>query len=247
MSLRQKTLYVSGFSQRARPRDIAYEFERFGRLVRCDAPALRNNSSRPYAFIEFEDDRDARDAYNEMRDARLDGHRLSVQFAKNSPSASWRYEREGEGGRGRGGERDRHRSRSPARRGRSPPRRRSRSPEPNRDRHRPRSPQDGRRNSLTASSRSNKVGDSSGRPSRASRSRSGSPALEKNGPRRLSGSRSPARPKRSSGERKHDREDNHGRVNEDEDLRMASRSPDATERINHHQSRSTSRERSVSP
>ncbi|KAI8601983.1 hypothetical protein EDD21DRAFT_373075 [Dissophora ornata] len=123
MSTRQRTLYVSGFSQRSRPRDIAYEFERFGRLVRCDVPALRNNSSRPYAFVEYEDDRDARDAYNEMRDARFEGYRLNVQFAKNTPSASWRYERGGGGDR----------SRSPGRRARSPPRRRSprrRTPSP---------------------------------------------------------------------------------------------------------------------
>ncbi|KAF9104368.1 hypothetical protein BGX27_010125 [Mortierella sp. AM989] len=95
---------------------------RYGPLVRCDIPALRNDSSKPYAFVEFEDDRDARDAYHEMRDVRFEGYRLDVQYAKNAPSASWRYERGG--GRGR--------SRSPPRRGRSPPRRRSprRSPSP---------------------------------------------------------------------------------------------------------------------
>ncbi|KAF9347979.1 hypothetical protein BGX26_000568 [Mortierella sp. AD094] len=149
MATRQKTLYVSGFSQRSRPRDIAYEFERFGRLVRCDVPALRNNSSRPYAFVEYEDDRDARDAFNEMRDARFEGYRLNVQFAKNTPSSSWRYER------GAGGERPK----SPRRGPRSPPRRRSprrRSNSPgDRGQHRrPRSPAQGetrRRNSASRS------------------------------------------------------------------------------------------------
>ncbi|KAF9378390.1 hypothetical protein BGX21_002912 [Mortierella sp. AD011] len=122
----RRTLFVSGFSHRTRARDLAYEFERYGPLVRCDIPALRNDSSKPYAFVEFEDDRDARDAYHEMRDVRFEGYRLDVQYAKNAPSASWRYERGG--GRGR--------SRSPPRRGRSPPRRRSprRSPSPPRRR-----------------------------------------------------------------------------------------------------------------
>ncbi|GJJ70013.1 hypothetical protein EMPS_02362 [Entomortierella parvispora] len=117
MSRRQTTLFVSGFSHRTRARDLAYEFERYGPLIRCDIPAPRNDSAKPYAFVEFEDDRDARDAYHEMKDVRFEGYRLEVQFAKNAPSASWRYER--------GGSR---RSRSPPRRGRTPPRRRSPSP-----------------------------------------------------------------------------------------------------------------------
>lgn len=35
-----------------------------------------------YAFVEFEDDRDAREAYREMRDVRFEGYRLDVQVRK---------------------------------------------------------------------------------------------------------------------------------------------------------------------
>ncbi|KAG0066895.1 hypothetical protein BGZ93_002685 [Podila epicladia] len=118
----RSTLFVSGFSSRTRARDLAYEFERYGPLIRCDIPALRSDSSKPYAFVEFEDDRDAKDAYHAMRDVRFEGYRLDVQFAKNSPSSSWRHEGS-KYGRNRSPRRDgRGRGRSP------PPRRRSRSP-----------------------------------------------------------------------------------------------------------------------
>ncbi|KAJ3279684.1 hypothetical protein HK104_001242 [Borealophlyctis nickersoniae] len=102
------TLFVAGISPRTRARDLAYEFE------------------RSYAFVEFEDPRDAEDAFYEMQGRKVDGYLLSVQWAKNAPSRNWRY--------------DDRRSRSPPRRrgspgggarSRSPPRRRpsrSRSP-----------------------------------------------------------------------------------------------------------------------
>ncbi|KAI9317314.1 hypothetical protein BX666DRAFT_173243 [Dichotomocladium elegans] len=87
------TLFVAGFGSRTRARDLAYEFERYGRLVRCDIPAPKSFSSRPYAFVEFEDPRDAADAFNEMHGRRIDGYTISVQYARNAPSASWRFDR----------------------------------------------------------------------------------------------------------------------------------------------------------
>ncbi|KAI9893253.1 MAG: hypothetical protein M1814_000381 [Vezdaea aestivalis] len=130
MSRGSTTLYVTGFGQGTRARDLAYEFERF-------------------AFVEYESRRGAEDAYYEMHDKRIGrDDRLKIEWARTPPSASWRFDTGRE--RGPGGRRDR----SPRRRSTSPGGRRSRggySPRKDdrrerdydrRDRDRSRSPDD---------------------------------------------------------------------------------------------------------
>ncbi|KAM6493309.1 hypothetical protein JOM56_011443 [Amanita muscaria] len=157
-----RILFVSGFHPATRARDLAFEFERFGPLVRCDVPAPRNPhaSSNPYAFVEFRSSRDAEDAYYDMHGRYFEGSRLSIQWAKNPPSSVWRYDRRSPPHRSRDRSRsprrrperddrddrdrdrdrererdrgDRDRERERRRRSRSPDRRRSPSPERRRD------------------------------------------------------------------------------------------------------------------
>ncbi|KZV89464.1 RNA-binding domain-containing protein [Exidia glandulosa HHB12029] len=142
-----RILFVSGFHAQTRARDLAFEFEKFGALVRCDVPAPRNfNANAPYAFVEFRSQRDAEAAYHEMHGRDFEGQRLSVQWARNPPSAVWRFDRGGGGGRGsppprerrrsreRGSRRSRSRSRSPRRGGDGERRERRRSRSRSRDR-----------------------------------------------------------------------------------------------------------------
>ncbi|TFK29121.1 RNA-binding domain-containing protein [Coprinopsis marcescibilis] len=154
-----RILFVSGFHPSTRARDLAYEFERFGPLVRCDVPAPRNPhaASNPYAFVEFRSTRDAEDAYYDMHGRYFEGSRLNIQWAKNPPSSVWRYDRrspprrtrsrsppppprrrdprdrdydrERDYDRDRDRERDRDRDFDRRRRSRSPDRRRSPTPE----------------------------------------------------------------------------------------------------------------------
>ncbi|RKP19078.1 hypothetical protein ROZALSC1DRAFT_29298 [Rozella allomycis CSF55] len=85
----KRTLYIAGVNPSTRARDLAYEFER-------------------YAFVEFEDDRDASRAYREMDGRYVDRSRITVEWAKSTRGSGYR-----------------DRSRSPRRRSRSRDRRRS--------------------------------------------------------------------------------------------------------------------------
>ncbi|KAJ1869157.1 hypothetical protein LPJ55_005550 [Coemansia sp. RSA 990] len=104
----KRILHVSGFSRSVRARELAHAFERYGRLVRCDIPNPRRDGKPRFAFVEYEDSRDAADAFDRMHDQYVGEYRIAVQWAKRPPARSWRFER---GGRGRS--RSRSRSRSP--------------------------------------------------------------------------------------------------------------------------------------
>ncbi|CCU99937.1 unnamed protein product [Malassezia sympodialis ATCC 42132] len=78
------TLYVTGFPPDMEAWDLAYDFEKIGPLVRCDIPPQKTPHSKLYAFVEYDDPRDAEDAYHDLHGMPIGRYRLHVDFAKLS-------------------------------------------------------------------------------------------------------------------------------------------------------------------
>ncbi|XP_071055204.1 serine-arginine protein 55-like isoform X2 [Onthophagus taurus] len=93
-------VFVGGLTYRVRERDIEKFFRKYGRIKEV---AMKNG----FAFVEFDDYRDADDAVYELNGKELLGERVSVERARGTPRGSdqWR----GSGGRGYGPPRGRSR------------------------------------------------------------------------------------------------------------------------------------------
>ncbi|XP_064612103.1 serine/arginine-rich splicing factor 1B-like isoform X3 [Liolophura sinensis] len=85
-------IYVGNLPPDIRTRDIEDLFYKYGRISFID---LKNRRGPPFAFVEFEDPRDATDAVRERDGYDYDGYTLRVEFPRGTGPGSR--------GRGRGG------------------------------------------------------------------------------------------------------------------------------------------------
>ncbi|KAJ6817071.1 serine/arginine-rich splicing factor SR30-like [Iris pallida] len=99
-----RTLYVGNLPGDIREREVEDLFYKYGPIVVID---LKIPPRPPgYAFVEFEDPRDAEDAINGRDGYNFDGHRLRVELAHGGRGQSSSYDRHSSyssGGGGRGG------------------------------------------------------------------------------------------------------------------------------------------------
>lgn len=70
-------VYVGNLARRTSPRDLEDMFDRYGRVRRLD---MKDG----FAFIEFDDPRDASDAVRDLDGRSMDGARLRVEISRNS-------------------------------------------------------------------------------------------------------------------------------------------------------------------
>ncbi|XP_028255948.1 serine/arginine-rich splicing factor 10-like isoform X1 [Parambassis ranga] len=220
------SLFVRNISDESRPEDLRREFGRYGPIVDVYIPLdFYTRQPRGFAYIQFEDVRDAEDALHSLDRKWVCGRQIEIQFAQGdrktpnqmkakegrSVGRSSRYDDYDRDGR-------RRRSRS-----RSYDRYRSRSPSYDRRRRRSESPRDSR-----------------GRMSGRGRSRSREDDRYKQRPRKESRERSRSR-SRSASPRENVKPPSTSRYTEEEARQSPSRSRSRSVSRSRSQSRSRSR------
>ncbi|XP_006794487.1 serine/arginine-rich splicing factor 10-like [Neolamprologus brichardi] len=141
------SLFVRNISDESRPEDLRREFGRYGPIVDVYIPLdFYTRQPRGFAYIQFEDVRDAEDALHSLDRKWVCGRQIEIQFAqgdRKTPNQMKSKERRSPGRSSRYDDYDRD-SRRRRSRSRSYERYRSRSPSYDRRRRRSESPRESR-------------------------------------------------------------------------------------------------------
>ncbi|ORX72631.1 hypothetical protein DL89DRAFT_80548 [Linderina pennispora] len=105
-----KTLFIAGFTPDITHVALCTEFEKYGRIIRCEIPPLRGSESHPYAFIEYDTSTQAQEACAAIHGKTLGNSLVTVHFAQRQqppyfrrhPHRSYQncYDRASQRGRG---------------------------------------------------------------------------------------------------------------------------------------------------
>ena len=97
---KESRIYVGNLPPDIRNKDIEDLFYKFGKVTYVD---LKNRRGPPFAFVEFDDVRDATDAVKARDGYDYDGYRLRVEFPRSSGSSRHGGDRNSGSSRGDGG------------------------------------------------------------------------------------------------------------------------------------------------
>ncbi|XP_025085949.1 serine/arginine-rich splicing factor 7-like isoform X1 [Pomacea canaliculata] len=75
-------LFIGRLSKTTRVRDLEEIFEQYGRLTRCD---IKYGAEMAYAFVDYEDRRDAEDCIKYENGREVCGSSIIVEWAKGNP------------------------------------------------------------------------------------------------------------------------------------------------------------------
>jgi len=93
-------IYVGGLPQNIRESEIEDIFYKYGKIVAVD---IHSRADPAFAFVDFEDPRDAEDAVKEKDGDKFENYRLKVEFPKASGRGGGRDNDRFGSDRGRGG------------------------------------------------------------------------------------------------------------------------------------------------
>lgn len=96
-----KTLFVARISYDTTEKKLKREFEVFGTIKRVKMTYDKKGKPRGYAFIEYEHERDLKNAYKQGDGKKIDGRRVMVDVERGRTVEGWVPRRLG-GGRGPG-------------------------------------------------------------------------------------------------------------------------------------------------
>ncbi|CAF4034054.1 unnamed protein product [Rotaria magnacalcarata] len=88
----ENVLFVCKLNQVTTDEDLETIFSRFGEISSCDIVRdKKTGDSLCYAFIEYENEEDAEQAYFKMDNVLIDDRRIHVDFSQSVAKAKWDY------------------------------------------------------------------------------------------------------------------------------------------------------------
>lgn len=93
-----KTLFVGRISPKTSEQTLLKEFSRYGKCsIKFVYHKMQPSIRRTYAFVEYDDERDMREAFRMLNGIRIDGSRLIVDVERGRTVKTWKPRRLGGG------------------------------------------------------------------------------------------------------------------------------------------------------